>query len=221
MKIFALGDPHGQLPKNLSSIIKKNKIEIIICVGDIPPVPKKFVRGSFPRSFKRKADESFKRIIDKLCSYRIPVLILKGNMYTRKKGLELTRELFSQHKNLTNKMTGKIKIKGQDFIFFDMIWDDHPGFIEQNKRREGKLNRLLKKAKNPIVISHSPPFGYVDISNWNNKPAGSKILLNAIKKHKPKLFLCGHIHEAKGKAKIGKSIVYNLGCCGDYKILEV
>jgi len=33
MKILAIGNPHGKLPKNLDSIIKKNKIEIIICVG--------------------------------------------------------------------------------------------------------------------------------------------------------------------------------------------
>ena len=50
---------------------------------------------------------------------------------------------------------------------------------------------------------------------------GSKIILSAIKRHKPKLVLCGHIHEAKGKAKIGKTKVYNLGWHGDYAVFDV
>ena len=39
MKILALGDPHSELPKNLDAIVKKNKIEVIVCVGDIGFVP--------------------------------------------------------------------------------------------------------------------------------------------------------------------------------------
>jgi predicted phosphodiesterase len=35
MKILALGDPHGKLPKNINSISKKNKIDLILITGDI------------------------------------------------------------------------------------------------------------------------------------------------------------------------------------------
>jgi len=45
-------------------------------------------------------------------------------------------------------------------------------------------------------------------------------LLTAIKKHKLKYVFCGHIHEAKGKAKIGKTIIYNLGYHGDYAVVD-
>ena len=87
-------------------------------------------------------------------------------------------------------------------------------------RREKKLNKLLKTVKDPVLISHIPPYGYVD-KLYNGKHVGSKAVLAAIKKYKPKLVLSGHIHEAKGKAKIGKSVVYNLGYRGDYKIMKV
>ena len=110
-----------------------------------------------------------------------------------------------------------------------MIYEKHafrdPKYFTQkdlsfNKARERKLNQLLKSSEDPILLSHVPPYGYLDKID-SGKNVGSKILLDAIKKYHPKLVLCGHIHEDKGQSKIGKTTVYNLGCCGDYKILKI
>lgn len=65
-----------------------------------------------------------------------------------------------------------------------------------------------------------PPFKILDKIN-SGKHVGSKILIKLIKKYYPKIVLCGHIHEAKGERRVGKTRVINLGCCGDYKILEI
>ncbi len=56
--------------------------------------------------------------------------------------------------------------------------------------------------------------------HWQGKHAGSKLILRYIKKAKPKYVFCGHIHEGKGKVKIGKAEIYNLGVCG-YKIINL
>ena len=37
MKILAIGDPHGKLPVKLDGIIKKEGIDVIVCVGDYCP----------------------------------------------------------------------------------------------------------------------------------------------------------------------------------------
>jgi Icc-related predicted phosphoesterase len=230
MKILAIGDPHGKLPKGLDKIVKINRIDVIICVGDVPPVPEEFRKGEidyFPEDFLKKADRLYRDIIKKLCSYKKPVLVLRGNMYLAGSRNKLTKEIFSSCGNLFHKRTGKIKVNGKNFVLFDMSFEPKMyknasswmkrQFKSNNSRRK-KLIKLLRESNDAIVVSHAPPLGYLDKTPWGN--GGSRILLDAIKKFQPRLVICGHIHEAKGKKKIGKTEVYNVGCCGDYRIIK-
>jgi len=222
MKILALGDPHGKLPKNLNSIIRKNKIEIIICIGEIFPI----IRS---KNHKGKANiKTGEKILRKICSYNLPTIIFKGNMFFNQEGSRYFKRLINKYRNLYHKKLAKLKIKEKQFILFDMIYEKHShNFLpeyrtnkKKNKKKLVRLNNLLGENKNAILLSHAPPYGYLD-KITSGKHIGSKILLTAIKKHKPKLILCGHIHEAKGNTKIGKTTIHNLGCCGDYKILKI
>ena len=232
MKILAIGDPHGKLPKNLNGIIKKNKIDVIICVGDYGFTPNKPWLEESWKGIKRKfIDDSYKNVVDKFCSYGLPVLTLRGNMY-QCGGKRFADKILKKNKNLINKFIGKQNIKGQNFVFFDVLYESSTlndkvkidqftrNKMKSNNSREKRLNKLLKENSNAILIAHNPPYGFVDKAH-DGKHVGSKILLNAIKKHQPKLVLCGHIHEAKGKAKIGKVPVYNLGWHEDYAIFDV
>jgi Icc-related predicted phosphoesterase len=228
MRILALGDPHGKLPKNLDKIISKNKIELIFCTGDVPPVPNAFRKGkinNFPKEFLKKADNLFGEIVRKICSYKIPVLILRGNMYLSSRSTIITKKIYTRYENLIYKKTGKVRINGFNFVLFDMSFEEHSHKnvtkrkLASNKLRTNKLAKLLNENKEAILLSHAPPYGYLD-KTYSGKHIGSKILLKAIKKNKPKLALSGHVHEAKGKAKIGKTIVYNLGYHGDYAVVD-
>lgn len=226
MKILALGDPHGKLPKNLDFVVKKNNIEVIVCVGEVFPIKRDNDNQGW-------ADfRTGENILSKICTYKIPTIIFKGNMFLSGEGVRYFRDLVKKYKkkykNLQYKRIGKLRIDGVNFILFDMIYEEHSHkFLSKyftdkikNNEREKRLNKLLNELENPIVLSHAPPYGVLDKTK-SGKHVGSKILLKAIKKHEPKLVLCGHIHEAKGKAKIGKTQVINLGCCGSYKIIEV
>jgi Icc-related predicted phosphoesterase len=231
MKILAIGDPHGKLPRNLDNIISKKKIDLLVCVGDVPPVPRAFRKGEinyFPKDFLKKSNMLFKDIVKKLCSYKKPVLILRGNMYLTGSRDKLTKKIFSSHKNLIYKKTGKVEIDGKEFILFDMSFEPHMYRTQDSwmrkqfisaKKRGIKINKLMKITESPVIISHAPPFGYLDKTVKGKR--GSKILLKLIRKHKPELVLCGHIHESKGIVKIGRTTVINLGCCGNYKVLEI
>jgi Icc-related predicted phosphoesterase len=92
-----------------------------------------------------------------------------------------------------------------------------------------RAKNILKNFKNlDILICHQPPYGYLDKvsskygapKDWIGKHAGSKVILDYIKQYKPKYVFCGHIHEGEGKAKIGKTEVYNLGVAG-HKIIDL
>jgi len=101
--------------------------------------------------------------------------------------------------------------------------------LDKAKKETKKAKRILRNFKNlDILICHQPPYGYLDKvsskynppKNWIGKHAGSKVILDYVKKYQPKYVFCGHIHEGEGKAKIGKTEVYNLGVAG-YKIINL
>lgn len=101
--------------------------------------------------------------------------------------------------------------------------------IKNAKRGTEKAKRILNRfGKLDILLCHQPPYGYLDKvtsplapKSWRGKHAGSRIILDYIKKYQPKYVFCGHIHEGKGKTKIGKTQVINAGCCGDYFVVEI
>ncbi|MCK4996879.1 metallophosphoesterase [Candidatus Pacearchaeota archaeon] len=117
--------------------------------------------------------------------------------------------------------------------FFDSCQNKELGYtdeymISKAKKETEKTKRILKNfGKLDILVCHQPPFGYLDKvnntfapSSRNGKHAGSKVILNYIKKFQPKYVFCGHIHESEGHTKIGKTEVHNLGVAG-HKIIEI
>jgi len=62
-----------------------------------------------------------------------------------------------------------------------------------------------------ILISHSPPKGVADLTAAGAS-VGSTAVRAAIERTRPKLCLCGHIHDSWGKSGfIGATAVHNLG----------
>jgi uncharacterized protein len=62
-----------------------------------------------------------------------------------------------------------------------------------------------------VLAVHSPPRGHVDASGSGDH-LGSIAVLEAITEKRPRLTLCGHIHEAWGeRSRIGPTEVFNLG----------
>lgn len=78
---------------------------------------------------------------------------------------------------------------------------------------ESNLEKLIKEAENDpdsntiVLLTHAPPYGTVDKIPIGH--AGS----TAIKKFlgRVDLIVCGHIHEARGVMKVGKTVVVNPG----------
>ncbi len=126
-----------------------------------------------------------------------------------------------------------VKIGGVEF-YSDVSWvkefkpDEYNKRMKKARKQTDKVRRVLRNFGNlDILVCHQPPYGVLDKvtakyapKGWRGKHAGGKAILDYVKKYQPKYVFCGHIHEGEGKAKIGKSEVYNLGVCG-YKIVEI
>lgn len=124
-----------------------------------------------------------------------------------------------------------VRIGGlQYFVDTNWVRDFKPSKYQKRlhdaKISTDKAKSVLSRFKElDILVCHQPPYGHLDtVGNkapvaWRGKNAGSKTILNYINRHQPRYVFCGHIHEGEGKAKIGKTEIYNLGV-GGHKIVE-
>lgn len=188
-----------------------------------------------------------KKIIKELDSLNKKIYIINGNWdftstapYERTAGLKLKKytDFIRKSKNLIFLNRTYKKIEGLNILFFG-------GFVTAGAYVDGALGRryqkkALKKNKAEtkhimkyikkdidILFTHYPPYGFFDIIKYGGenpmkgKHVGFKGYVEFIKKNKPKLFICGHMHEYQGKKKLGKTLVIATGATKDGKAVII
>ncbi|MEX0932752.1 MAG: metallophosphoesterase [Candidatus Pacearchaeota archaeon] len=200
------------------------------------------------RAFMEAYDSSVE-IVEFLSSFA-PVYMIYGNVeISNKETKKLSKEIGLKLPSLTDKLNSmkNVRIINNKFVkfkhlriggvkfFTDSCWvrefkpKDYSDNLKKAKKASKKVEEVLKKFKDlDIFISHQPPYGILDRvtakfapKHWKGKNAGSKVLLNYVEKKKPKFHLCAHIHEGKGRKKIGKTEIINIGSNGDYVVLNI
>ncbi len=179
-----------------------------------------------------------------------PVYTIAGNVWENDNNIKKDEKNFGiklpyLHKNIRkNKNMYLIKNRLRIFnnirigfleYFIDVNWiktfkpKNYNKELKLAKKQTEKVKKILEKWKKiDVLVCHQPPYGILDKVGkkynppkfWIGKNAGSKTILNYIKKYKPKYVFCGHIHEAEGKAKLNTTQIYNLGIAG-HKIIEI
>jgi predicted phosphodiesterase len=64
-----------------------------------------------------------------------------------------------------------------------------------------------------ILITHGPPYKLQDKTSWGGEHVGCRELRTALQRVKPKLHVCGHIHESYGVARFGDTYIANAASC--------
>ncbi len=85
----------------------------------------------------------------------------------------------------------------------------------------GKLaSRITNKLD--VLVSHHPPKGAVD-KTFIGIRGGLTEIRRLLENYQPKLHLCGHIHESRGTARVGETVVVNAGPLskGYYAVIEL
>jgi Icc-related predicted phosphoesterase len=82
------------------------------------------------------------------------------------------------------------------------------------------IGKLLDEKS--VLVSHAPPYGFQDKA-FIGMHAGNKDLRKIVDKCKPRLVLCGHIHEDPGYTKTDNTIIVNcsMGKRGEGAIIEI
>lgn len=114
--------------------------------------------------------------------------------------------------------------------FTDISWAEEfelAGIVkirERALRETVKVESILARfGRVDILLTHVPPYGILDTVNsrlarpdWVGRHAGSKAILQYIKRYQPLHVFCGHIHESEGREKVGQTWIYNLGLGGHW-----
>jgi len=187
MRAYAVADIHGK--KDRFEKVRNNLSElnanILILAGDITNFTK-------PGNFLSKLD-----------ALPVPVLVIRGNT-----DLKRVDHLFTVFPNCipmhavctTIGSTPFVGIGGTLPIPFRsrICLDEHTSL----KKVEPLVNTRT------VLVTHSPPYGFRDLV-MGRYHAGSKGLLNLIRKRQPQIMICGHIHEDTGVSTVGKTRVVN------------
>ncbi|MEM8863318.1 MAG: metallophosphoesterase [Chloroflexota bacterium] len=191
MKILAFSDLHRDT--NAAKKLCEASIDADILIG----------AGDF--ATKGKGGLETLRI---LAESKAPVILVHGNHDSPSE----VSDFCTQSDKLIYLHGTMARIEG--LIFFGLggeIPSRHPEKWNSFETEEHASKMLESCPKNAVLITHTPPYGVVDLQT-TGKHEGSTAILEAISKVKPRLHLCGHIHRAWGTSdKVGETIVHNLG----------
>jgi len=200
MKILAAGDIHGdtRLANNLAKQAEKEKVDLVILCGDLTyrEISTKGIIGPFVKKNKK-------------------VILIPGNHETI-----ATADFLAELYGVTNLHGYSIKIK--NFGFFG-CGSANTGLSQLSEKEiYGVLKKgfsKVKDTKKKIMVTHVHPKGTI-MENLSSFVEGSSGVEKAVKKLKPDILLCSHIHEAEGiEETIGKTKVINVGRKG--KIIKI
>jgi len=200
MRILAVGDLHGDssLAKKLANQAEKEKVDLVLLAGDIT-----------------EEQNILPGVISPFLEKKKKVLFVPGNHESM-----ATADFIADFYGITN-------LHGYSIKYNEVgIFGCSASNIGVNKISEEEIFSLLKKGfdkikdvKKKIMITHVHPTG-TKMEKFSNLVPGSEAVRKAVRKLKPDILICGHVHEAAGiEEKLGRTKVINVA--GKGKIIEI
>jgi Icc-related predicted phosphoesterase len=185
MKILAVADIHGSQYR-LNLVLKNVTTytpDLVVLCGDIT----QFGPGDLATNF--------------LNQIPVETLAVPGNIDT----FDVDQGINAS--NATNLHMKRIVTQG---IVFVGIGREIPSSLADLAIDNGTVKKSLKKILDTtsVLVTHVPPFKLQD-KMFIGSHGGSKQLRHLIDTYKPRLVLCGHIHEDPGVSKSGDTTVVN------------
>ncbi|MGA8219662.1 MAG: metallophosphoesterase [Solirubrobacterales bacterium] len=193
MRILAFSDLHRDLDRAAELVERSPDADVVIAAGDFASV-----------------HEGLEEAIGALSAIGTPTLLVPGNNETEDAlraacdGWDAATVLHGQGTEI-----GGTRFFGLGAGIPVTPWDW--SFDLDEEQAAEKLSALPEGA---VLVVHSPPKGHCDASGTGDH-LGSEAILEAIEAKRPRLAVCGHIHESWGaESEIGPTRVINLGPSG-------
>ncbi len=190
MRLLAFSDLHVDLGQAARLAEVADDADVVLGVGDFASV-----------------HSGLEETIDALRSIAKPTVLVPGNNETE----DALRDACDGWEGATVLHGEGAEIHGAAFFGLGAGIPVTPWDWSFDLTEEEAAQRLARCPEGAVLAVHSPPRGHVDVSS-DGSHLGSVAVLDAIVAKRPRLVLCGHIHEAWGaRSWIGPTEVINLG----------
>jgi uncharacterized protein len=198
VKLLAFSDLHRDLDQAATLVEMSADADVVIGAGDFASV-----------------HEGLEETIGALAAIEAPTVLVPGNNETE----DALREAASGWDAATVLHGDGTTIDGVDFFGLGAGVPVTPWDWSFDLDDEAATEKLSACPAGAVLVLHSPPKGHCD-SGGGDDHFGSSALLAAIEAKRPRLAVCGHIHESWGcESRVGETPVRNLGPKGAW--LEV
>lgn len=194
MEVLLVTDIHGRV-ENLKEIISKEEFDVFLCAGDLSDASR---YNNYSKNLEDVLD-----VFGDNKGKAIP-----GNMDPEDNCVEKLNEY---DRNLHKK---KVSFKDFDAVGFGGGKTPFGTYFEptgqQISNKILELYRDMSSDKKVAVVHQPPKNTKLDLTS-DGQNVGSKEVRELLEKKDFNLFLTGHIHEARGKDKIGETMLVNPG----------
>ncbi len=195
MKLLAFSDLHRDLDQAAKLVEMSPEADVVIGAGDFASV-----------------HEGLEETIAALAAIETPTVLVPGNNETE----DALREAAASWSAATVLHGDRTTIEGIAFYGLGAGIPVTPWDWSFDLDEETAAEKLATCPEDAILVLHSPPQGHCD-SNGSGDHFGSNALLRAIEERRPRVAVCGHIHESWGcKSQIGETPLRNLGPTGTW-----
>jgi Icc-related predicted phosphoesterase len=190
VKLLAFSDLHRDLGQAAKLVEMATEADLVIGAGDFASV-----------------HEGLEETIGALAAIETPTVLVPGNNETD----EALREATAGWEAATVLHGEGTTIDGVELFGLGAGVPVTPWDWSFDLDDETAGEMLAPCPEKAVLVLHSPPQGHCD-SNGSGDHFGSEALAQAIEQKRPRLAVCGHIHESWGcQSRIGETPVRNLG----------
>jgi uncharacterized protein len=195
VKLLAFSDLHRDLAQAERLVEMSAEADVVIGAGDFASV-----------------HEGLEETIGALAAIETPTVLVPGNNETE----DALRAAASSWDVATVLHGGGTTIDGVELYGLGAGIPITPWDWSFDLDDESATQMLGACPEGAVLVLHSPPHGHCD-SGGGGGHFGSVALLEAIEAKRPRLAVCGHIHESWGcQSQIGDTPLHNLGPKGTW-----
>ena len=195
MRLLAFSDLHRDLAQGAKLVEMAAEADVVIGAGDFASV-----------------HEGLEETIGALASISTPTVLVPGNNETA----DALRAATADWDAATVLHGEGATIAGAEFFGLGAGIPVTPWEWSFDLDEEEAAAMLAACPEGAVLVLHSPPRGHCDASA-DGTEFGSPALLRAIEEKRPRLAVCGHIHESWGcESRVGATPVRNLGPTGTW-----